>query len=113
MADSSPTLREFTVDAVERVVFTFIETFLALYTPVVLSVANGGGWHQLLDLSLAQKGVVAGVAAVLVIAKSLYKAFATDVNVPGFLPGWAAKLLGLSKKVQAENTDTGSTGKSA
>ena len=106
------TLREFVVDAVERVVFTFIEAFLALYTPVVLSVTSGGGWHQLLDLSVAQKGVVAGVAAVLVVAKSLYKGFAADVQVPGFLPGWAARLLGLAKKVEVENT-TGGTGKSA
>lgn len=112
MANTSPTLREFTVDAVERVVFTFIETFLALYVPVILSVTNGGGWHQLLDLSIAQKGVVAGAAAVLVVAKSLYKAFVSDVNVPGFLPGWAARLLGLSKKVSVENSNTGGTGKS-
>lgn len=113
MADSTPTLRRFVVDAVERVVFTFIETFLALYAPVVLSVSNGGSWHQLLNLSIAQKGTVAGIAAVLVVVKSLYKGFAADVNVPGFLPGWAAKLLGLSKKVEAENTNTGGTGKSA
>jgi len=106
------TLRAFVVDAAERVVYTFVETFLALYIPVVLSVANGGSWHQLLNLSLAQKSVVAGAAAVLVVAKSLYKGFVADVEAPGFLPGWAAKLLGLTQKIKAENAN-GTTGKTA
>lgn len=113
MTGSTITLHEFVVDATERLVFTFIETFLALYVPVVLSVASGGSWHNLLDLSLAQKGVVAGAAAVLVVVKSLYKGFVKDTQAPGFLPGWAAKTLGLAKRVEAETASVAGTGKSA
>lgn len=95
---SNPTLRAFVVDAGERVLFTFVETLLALYAPVVLSVTTGGGWHQLLDLSFAQKGVVAGVAAVLVVLKSVVAQFVGDVNTPGFVPNWVRRLFGLVEK---------------
>jgi TRAP-type C4-dicarboxylate transport system permease large subunit len=49
-------------DVAERAVRTFVQTFLALYAPVVLGAGSLGG---LLDLSVADKAAAAGVAAVL------------------------------------------------
>lgn len=49
-------------DVAERAVRTFVQTFLALYAPVVLGADSLGG---VLDLSTADKAAAAGVAAVL------------------------------------------------
>lgn len=49
-------------DVAERAVRTFVQTFLAMYAPVVLGAGSLGG---LLDLSTADKAAAAGVAAVL------------------------------------------------
>lgn len=51
-------------DLAERAVRTFVQTFLALYAPVVLGADSLGG---LLDLSVADKASAAGVAAVLTL----------------------------------------------
>lgn len=51
-------------DVAERAVRTFVQTFLALYAPVVLGAGSLGG---LLDLSVADKAAAAGVAAVLTL----------------------------------------------
>jgi len=51
-------------DVAERSVRTFIQTFLAMYAPVVLGAGSLGG---LLDLSTADKAAAAGVAAVLAV----------------------------------------------
>jgi TRAP-type C4-dicarboxylate transport system permease large subunit len=51
-------------DVAERAVRTFVQTFLALYAPVVLGAGSLGG---LLDLSVADKAAAAGVAAVLTV----------------------------------------------
>jgi hypothetical protein len=48
-------------DVAERAVRTFVQTFLALYAPVVLGAGSLGG---LLDLSVADKAAAAGVASV-------------------------------------------------
>ncbi len=48
-------------DIAERALRTFVQTFLALYAPVVLGAGSLGG---LLDLSVADKAAAAGVAAV-------------------------------------------------
>lgn len=49
-------------DVAERAVRTFVQTFLAVYAPVVLGAGSLGG---VLDLSVADKAAAAGVAAVL------------------------------------------------
>lgn len=49
-------------DLAERAVRTFVQAFLMLYAPVILGADSLGG---LLDLSVADKAVAAGVAAVL------------------------------------------------
>lgn len=51
-------------DVAERAVRTFVQTFLAVYAPVVLGAGSLGG---LLDLSVADKAAVAGVAAVFTV----------------------------------------------
>ena len=51
-------------DVAERAVRTFVQTFLALYAPVVLGAGTLGG---LLDLSVADKAATAGVAAVFTV----------------------------------------------
>lgn len=48
-------------DLAERALRTFSQTFLALYSPVVLGAGSLGG---LLDVSTADKAATAGVAAV-------------------------------------------------
>lgn len=48
-------------DVAERSVRTFVQTFLAMYAPVVLGAGSLGG---LLDLSTADKAATAGIAAV-------------------------------------------------
>lgn len=53
--------REAVKDVAERAVRTFVQTFLAMYAPVVLGAGSLGG---LLDLSTADKAATAGVAAV-------------------------------------------------
>jgi hypothetical protein len=56
--------REAVKDVAERAVRTFIQTFLAMYAPVVLGADSLGG---VLDLSTADKAAAAGVAAVLTV----------------------------------------------
>lgn len=56
--------REAVKDIMERSVRTFVQTFLAMYAPVVLGAGSLGG---LLDLSVADKAAAAGVAAVLTV----------------------------------------------
>jgi hypothetical protein len=51
-------------DIAERATRTFVQTFLAVYAPVVLGAGSLGG---LLDLGVADKAAVAGIAAVLTI----------------------------------------------
>lgn len=51
-------------DVAERAVRTFVQTFLALYAPVVLGAGSLGG---LLDLSTADKAATAGIAAVFTL----------------------------------------------
>lgn len=48
-------------DVAERALRTFVQTFLAMYAPVVLGAGSLGG---LLDLSTADKAATAAVAAV-------------------------------------------------
>lgn len=49
-------------DLAERAARTFVQTFAALYAPVVLGADSLGG---VLDLSTADKAATAGLAAVL------------------------------------------------
>jgi len=56
--------REAVKDVAERAVRTFVQTFLAMYAPVVLGAGSLGG---LLDLSVADKASAAGVAAVFTV----------------------------------------------
>ena len=56
-------------DVAERSVRTFVQTFLALYAPVVLGADSLGG---LLDLSVADKAAAAGVAAVLTVVMGVF-----------------------------------------
>lgn len=51
-------------DVGERAVRTFVQTFLAMYAPVVLGAGSLGG---LLDLSTADKAATAGIAAVFTV----------------------------------------------
>jgi hypothetical protein len=51
-------------DVAERSVRTFVQTFLALYAPVVLGAGSLGG---LLSLSTADKAATAGLAAVFAV----------------------------------------------
>lgn len=51
-------------DVAERALRTFVQTFLAMYAPVVLGAGSLGG---LLDLSVADKAAAAGVAAALTV----------------------------------------------
>lgn len=51
-------------DVAERAVRTFVQTFLAVYAPVVLGAGSLGG---LADLSTADKAATAGLAAVFSI----------------------------------------------
>lgn len=51
-------------DVAERAVRTFVQTFLAMYAPVVLGAGSLGG---LLDLSTADKAATAGIAAVFTV----------------------------------------------
>lgn len=53
--------REALLDIVERAGRTFVQTFLAMYAPVVLGAGSLGG---LLDLSTADKAATAALAAV-------------------------------------------------
>ena len=97
------TLRAFVIDAAERVFFTFVETFLALYAPVIFSAVSNAAWAQMLDLSLAQKAAVAGLAAVFVVLKSVAASFVGDTQTAGFLPGWLIRLLGIVTRVEKED----------
>lgn len=54
--------REAVKDVGERAARTFVQTFLALYAPVIFGADSLGG---VLDLSTADKAAAAGVAAVL------------------------------------------------
>lgn len=56
--------REAVKDVAERAVRTFVQTFLAMYAPVILGADSLGG---LGDLSVANKAAAAGVAAVLTL----------------------------------------------
>lgn len=51
-------------DVAERAARTFVQTFLAMYAPVVLGAGSLGG---LLDLSTADKAATAGIAAVFTV----------------------------------------------
>ncbi len=51
-------------DVVERAARTFAQTFLAMYSPVVLGAGSLGG---LLDVSTADKAATAGIAAVFAV----------------------------------------------
>ncbi|MFD4474721.1 holin [Streptomyces sp. NPDC058471] len=55
-------------DVAERAVRTFVQTFLAVYAPVVLGAGSLGG---LGDLSTADKAATAGIAAVFSIVMGL------------------------------------------
>lgn len=55
-------------DVAERAVRTFVQTFLALYAPVVLGAGSLGG---LLDVSTADKAATASIAAVFSIVAGL------------------------------------------
>lgn len=48
-------------DVAERSLRTFVQTFLAMYAPVILGAGSLGG---LLDLSTADKAATAAIAAV-------------------------------------------------
>jgi TRAP-type C4-dicarboxylate transport system permease large subunit len=56
--------KEAVKDVAERAVRTFVQTFLALYAPVVLGAGSLGG---LLDLSTAEKAATSAIAAVFAI----------------------------------------------
>lgn len=60
--------RDAVKDIAERAVRTFVQTFLALYAPVVLGAGSLGG---LLDLSTADKAATAGIAAVFTVLTGL------------------------------------------
>lgn len=98
---ASPILRKFLVDVSERTLFTFAATFVALYAPVLLSISTGADWHVLLNLSFAQKVVVAGLAASVTVLKNALSTFVGDTNSAGFVPTWLLKALGAT--VKAEN----------
>jgi hypothetical protein len=55
-------------DVAERALRTFVQTFLAMYAPVVLGAGSLGG---LLDVSTADKAATAGVAAVFSVVMGL------------------------------------------
>lgn len=63
-------------DVAERAVRTFVQTFLAMYAPVVLGAGSLGG---LLDVSTADKAATAGIAAVFAIVVGLV---GTKVGTP-------------------------------
>ena len=56
--------REAIFDVLERALRTFIQVFIGLYTPVLLGANSLGG---LIDLSIAEKAAVSGIAAVLAL----------------------------------------------
>lgn len=88
-----PTLKNFVVDVAERTVFTFVATFVGLYTPVLLSLSTGADWHSLLNLSFAQKAVVAALAATFTVLKSAAGSFVGNAGTPGFVPNWVLRAL--------------------
>ena len=62
----SPTQRAYVVDLVERVVWTFLQAFGAQLV--------ASGWFTVagvVDLSIVQKAAIAGLAAVLSLAKGV------------------------------------------
>jgi hypothetical protein len=63
-------------DTVERVVFTFLEAFLAVV------VASGQDW---IDVSTAQAAAVAGGAAALAVLKAAIASRKTDTVSPASL----------------------------
>ncbi len=65
--------REAVRDIAERVVRTFVITFVALYAPVLLGAHSLG---DLLDLSVADKAATAGVVSVLSLVLGLIGAVA-------------------------------------
>lgn len=85
-------LRKFLVDVGERSLFTFVATFVALYAPVLLSVSTGANWHVLLNLSFAQKAIVAGLAAVFTVVKGAVGTTVGDTSSPSLLPSWLLQL---------------------
>lgn len=56
-------------DVAERALRTFVQTFLAMYAPVVLGAGSLGG---LLSVSTADKAATAGIAAVFAIVVGLF-----------------------------------------
>jgi hypothetical protein len=77
----------------ERVIATFVAAFFALYLPAVLSASSTGGWHALLNLSVAQKAAVAGAAAVFSLIKSVAATQVGNPNSGGMLPDRLMTLL--------------------
>lgn len=64
--------KKFLLDTLDRVAFTFAAAFFAVYAPILMHMLGTGNFHALADLSLAQKALVAGSAAVATFVKSLF-----------------------------------------
>jgi hypothetical protein len=69
-------------DLVERIVSSFVLTFLGALT--------AGGWFdigQITDLSIPRKAALAGIVAVLSLIKGLVAKFVADRNSASLAPG--------------------------
>jgi hypothetical protein len=69
-------------DIVERVVRTFVVTFVGLYAPVLLGAQS---LNQLLDLSVADKAFTAGIVSALTLVLAVVGANVGDLDDSSFL----------------------------
>jgi hypothetical protein len=73
------TNKTFIKDAAERVSWTFVQAFTAVWlAPVAADILNGEAatlgsiWGALADTSVLDKAAVGGIAAVIAVGKSLF-----------------------------------------
>ncbi|MFE3196856.1 hypothetical protein [Embleya sp. NPDC059237] len=80
----------YAVDLAERAAATFVAVFLSVWgTPLVAGADPGTAWGAVADLSLVQKGVIAGAVAVLTLLKGVIATWVGDRASAALLPGRA------------------------
>jgi hypothetical protein len=87
------TNKTYIADLVERVVWTFLEGFGAVWLlPVAADVLDGSAstvgtiWHSLANTSVLDKAAVGGIAAVLALGKGFIAKAVGDRNSAAILP---------------------------
>ena len=71
-------------DLAERVLATFSVAFVGAWLPSVLDA--GGDWQAVINLSTAQKALLAGGAAVLTLAKGVIAKLIGDSDSASLVP---------------------------